>query len=108
MMHMPRAYRIAGASYPKNDRLRIIAVDAASRRQFEAAAGQRDPSPDEPPPPSDPPDPETVRRMIFSGFFNADLMATLGLPWTNATYKVRAELGNIPSNEIVVEIVIQQ
>ena len=46
--------------------------------------------------------------MVFSGFFNVDLMATLSLPWSNATYKVRADFGNIPSGEIVVEIVIQQ
>lgn len=107
MVILRGSYRIAGTNYPANDRLRLTAVDG-NRRQFEGVAGQRDSSPDEPPPPSDPPDTETIKRMIFSGYFNVDLMATLGLPWTNATYKVKAELGNIPSNEIVMEIVVQQ
>lgn len=101
------SYRIQGSNYPANDRIRLVAIDIASKRQYAAFAGQRDPSPDAPPPPSDPPNVETVRKMIFSGFFNTDLMATLGLPWTNATYKVRAEFGTIPSNEIPVQIIVQ-
>jgi hypothetical protein len=100
-------YRIQGANYPKEDRLRLVATEVATRKQFAALAGQHDPSPDVPPPDSETPDPETLKRMIFSGFFNTDLVATLKLPWTNATYRVRAELGTIPSNEITVQIVVK-
>jgi len=100
-------YRIAGTNYPANDRLKLIAVDIATRREYNGLAGQSDPSPDVPPPPSAPPDPETVRRMIFSGFFNADLMGTLKLPLAPATYRVRAEFGNLPSNELTIRVAVQ-
>jgi hypothetical protein len=100
-------YRIQGGNYPKDDRLRLTATDIVSRKQFTGAAGQRDPSPDVPPPDSEAPDPETLKRMIFSGFFNADLVATVKLPWTNATYRVRAELGPIQSNEVTVQVLVK-
>lgn len=100
-------YKIQGTNYPADDRLKLIAVDLATKQEYSATAGQRDPSPDEPPPPSEPPDPEVLKRMIFSQHFNADLIGTLRLPWTNATYKVRAEFGPILSNEITVQVIIQ-
>ena len=107
MLILRGCYRISGANYPAKDRLKLIAVDVATKREYTAEAGQRDSSPDVPPPPSDPPDPETVKRMVFSGFFNADLMGTLKLPFTSGTYRIRAEFGNIPSNEITVKITVK-
>lgn len=108
MLLLRGSYRIQGTNYPANDRLKLIAVDVVAKREYTGFAGQRDASPDVPPPSSAPPDPEIVKRMIFSGFFNADLVATLKLPRVSATYRVRAEFGDIPSNEITVQIVVQQ
>ena len=107
MVILRGCYRISGANYPAKDRLKLIAVDVATKREYTGGAGQRDSSPDVPPPPSDPPDPETIKRMVFSGFFNADLMGTLKLPFTSGTYRIRAEFGNIPSNEITVKITVK-
>lgn len=97
-------YRIQGDKYPKDDRLRLIAVNVATKQEYARTAGQRDPSPDEPPPKTEPPDPAVIKRMIFSGFFNADLVGTAMLPWASATYRVRAELGDIRSNEITIQV----
>src|SRR5687767_1602812 len=100
--------RIQGTNYPADDKLKLFAVNVATKQEYTAIAGQRDPSPDEPPPPSTPPDPEVVKKMVFSKYFNTDLMATLGLPWTNATYRVRAQIGPIPSNEISIQVITSE
>ena len=107
MLLLHGCYRIQGANYPAKDRLKLIVVDMSSKREFNGVAGQREASPDVPPPPSAPPDPETVKRMVFSGFFNTDLVAMLQLPRVPATYRVRAELGNIPSNEVTIQVTVQ-
>lgn len=102
------SYRIQGDAYPADDRLRLVAVDTATGVEYAGEAGERDPSPTLPPPePEEPVEPEVFKRMIFSGFFNADLMATARLPWKSGTYKVRAELGRIRSNENTLQIVVQ-
>jgi len=100
-------YRIQGANYPANDSLKLTAIEMVSKKEFTAIAGQHDASPSVPPPPEAPPDPQMLKRMVFSGFFNTDLIATLKLPRVGATYRVRADLGNIPSNEIMVQITLQ-
>jgi hypothetical protein len=100
-------YRIQGTNYPARDRLKLVAVDLNSKKEYSGLAGQRDASPDAPRPPSKQPDPETFKRMVFSGFFNADLVATLGLPRVSASYRVWAELGPIRSNEITLHVVAQ-
>lgn len=100
-------YRIPGSDYPANDSIKLIAVDLGSKREFSAVAGQRDASPDVPPPPSAPPDPQTVKLMVFSGYFNTDLAGLLKLPRAAATYRVRAEFGAIPSNEITIQVTVQ-
>ena len=107
MLLLHGAYRIQGSNYPAKDHIKIIAVDVATKREYTAIAGQRDASPDVPPPPSDPPDPETVKRMVFSGFFNTDLVGTLRLPLVSAIYRVRVEFGIIPSNEINVRVIVR-
>ena len=101
-------YRVPGTNFTPEARLKITAIDAGTKRQYSALAGQREASPDEPPPRRPPPDPELMKTMIFSQHFNTDLIAALGLPWTNATYKVKAEFGSMPSNEISVQVVVQQ
>jgi hypothetical protein len=100
-------YRISGANYPANDRIKFVAINVATKREFTGYAGQRDASPDAPRPPSEKADPSVLKRMVFSGFFNADLVATVKLPWTTASYRVRAEFGAIPSNEITVQVLSQ-
>lgn len=107
MLLLHGTYRIQGSNYPAKDNLRIIAVDAATKREYTGIAGQRDSSPDAPPPPSEPPNPETVKRMVFSGFFNTDLVGTLRLPLASANYRVRVEFGNIPSNEINIRVIVK-
>ena len=100
-------FRVQGGSYPKDDRLKVTASDVASKKEYTAFLGQKDSSPDVPPPPRQPPDPEVVKRMVFSQHFNSDILAALGLPLTNAIYKVRVDLGNIRSNEITVQVIVQ-
>jgi hypothetical protein len=100
-------YRISGANYPANDRIKLVAINIATRHEYTGYAGQRDASPDVPPPESEKPDPQVLKRMVFSGFFNADLVATVKLPWNSASYRVRAEFGTIPSNEITVQVLGQ-
>ena len=101
-------YRIQGKDYPEDDRLRLIAVESRTQETYAAEAGDRDPSPIEPPPtPPPPPDPEAIKRMIFSGFFSTDLVTTVELPWKPGTYRVRATLGPIRSNEITVRVAIK-
>jgi hypothetical protein len=107
MLLIRGTWRIQGDKYPKDDRLRLIAVNLATKQEYARTAGQRDPSPDEPPPKTEPPDPAVIKRMIFSGFFNADLLGTVRLPWAAATYRVRAELGDIRSNEITIQVQVQ-
>ena len=100
-------YRIQGANYPVNDRLRLVAVDAFTKKEYTGSAGQRDANLDAPPPKTEPPDPAVVKRMVFSGFFNADLVATAKLPLAAGTYRVRAFLGDLGSNEITIQITVQ-
>lgn len=100
-------YRISGANYPANDRIKLVAINIATKREFSGYAGQRDASPDVPPPDSEKADPAVLKRMVFSGFFNADLVATVKLPWTSASYRVRAEFGTIPSNEVTIQVLNQ-
>ncbi|MBI5384815.1 MAG: hypothetical protein HZA90_09030 [Verrucomicrobia bacterium] len=107
MIILRGTYRIQGTNYPANDRLRLVAVDAATKQEYAGTAGQRDPSPDVPPPKTEEPDPEVVKRMVFSGFFNADLVATVKLPRAAGLYRVRAELGNLKSNEITIQVAVQ-
>ena len=107
MLMLSGFFRIQGASYPKNDRRKVTAVDIATKKEYTAFLGQKDSNPDDAPPPRQPPDPEVVKRMVFSQYFNSDIMAALGLPWANATYKVRVDLGDIRSNEIVVQVVVE-
>jgi hypothetical protein len=99
-------YRIQGDKYPKQDLLRLVAVELASKKEYSGVAGQRDDSPDAPPPPAPAPAPAVIQRMVFSGFFNADLVATLKLPWSSASYRVRAELGDIRSNDVTVKVAV--
>lgn len=107
MILLHGTYRLSGGNYPANDRLKFTATDVATRREYSGYAGQQDASPDVPPPDAEKPDPEVLKRMVFSGFFNADLVATVHLPWTAATYRVRVDLGPIPSNEITVQVLGQ-
>jgi hypothetical protein len=97
-------YRIQGDTYPKDDTLYLAAFDTLTRKEYIQAAGQQDESPDEPPPPSDPEDPALVQRMVFSGYFNADLAGMLGLPWAPATYRVMARMGHLQSNQLVIRV----
>jgi hypothetical protein len=107
MLLLRGTYRIQGDAYPKDDRLRLVAIDVRTRQEYSQTAGQRDASPDEPPPPAVPPDPAVTRRMVFSGHFNADLMGTLHLPWAPATYRVLARMGDLQSNELTVQVDIK-
>ncbi len=107
MLLLHGTYRIQGTNYPAKDRLKLIAVDVNTKREYVGVAGQRDPNPDVPPPPAEPPDPQVLKRMVFSGFFNTDLIATLKLPRAAAVYRVRAEFGSIPSNEITIQVTLQ-
>jgi hypothetical protein len=100
-------YRIQGDKYPSPDTLVIHAIDMASKKEYQGAAGQQDSSPVGKRPASAPPNPETIKRMVFTGHFNTDLILTLKLPIASATYKVRADLGNIQSNEITLRIIVQ-
>ncbi len=102
-------YRIQGRDYPRDDRLVLKAVDAATGKVYEAEAGDRDPSPQAPPPPPPPePDPAVLARMVYSGHFSADLVATLGLPRVEARYRVSAALGSIVSNEVLLRVVVRE
>ena len=107
MLTLSGYFSIQGGNYPKNDRKKATAVNIVTKQEFSGFLGQRDTSPDDPPPPRKAPDPEVVKRMIFSGYFNSDIMAALDLPWANATYKVRVNLGDIPSNEITVQVSVE-
>ncbi len=100
-------FRVQGANFPKDDRLKVVATDTATKKESSAFLGQKDNSPDVPPPPRKAPDPEVVKRMVFSQYFNSDIMAALGLPWANATYKVRVQFGDLRSNEITVQVIVQ-
>lgn len=100
-------YCIQGSEYPADDQIKITALDEQAKRKYTGVAGQRDASPEVPRPAKAPPKPETLKRMVFSGFFNADLLGTLGLPPATATYRVRVEFGNIPSNEITIQVALR-
>ena len=100
-------YRISGDNYPAKDTLKLVALDVQTKKEYSGVAGQQDPSRSIPRPLSPPPDPQKLARMVFSGFFNADLVATLKLPPAPATYRVRAELGPIVSNDVTIKVVIR-
>ena len=100
-------FRVQGGNYPKDDRLKVIAADISTKKEYTAFLGQHDSNPDVPPPPRQPPNPEVVKRMVFSQHFNSDIMAALGLPWANATYKVQVHFGDLRSNEITVQVIVQ-
>ncbi len=101
-------YKLAGSVYPlDDDDLRIYAVDTATKFPYEASAGEKDESPDEPPEEGSPLTREDIANMVFSGYFNTDLVGTLRLPPKNAKYRIWASLGKIKSNEILIEIIVR-
>lgn len=97
-------YALSGLQMPPKAALKLLAIDVQTKRRYEAPMGQPDPNPVEPPPPRPPLAPEMRARLTFNGHFNAELIATLGLPLASAAYVVWAEVGSARSNEISVKV----
>lgn len=100
--------RISGTDYPKDDRLKLTAIDLATRKEYTAFLGQAEENhvvP--PPPPANPPNPDVIKRMIFTRHFNSDIRAALSLPIANATYRLTLQIGDLRSNDLTVQIVIE-
>lgn len=101
-------YRLNGSEYPLNDDdLRIHAVNTANRMTYESGAGQKDDSPVEPDEPGPPLSRDDIRDMVFSGYFNTDILLTLKLPVGAAKYRVWVAMGPVKSNEILLEISVK-
>ena len=101
-------YRLGGSEYPlDDDDLRIHAVNMATKLTYEAGAGQRDDSPIEPEEPRPPLSRDDIRDMVFTGYFNTDLMLTLKLPPTGGKYRVWVTMGPVKSNELLLEISVR-
>jgi len=98
-------YHIKGSDYPVDDRLIVEAISAADQSAYQGVLGQLpDDNLIEPAPAVPEPDPSVVKRMIFSGFFNADLREAVGLPAAAGKYRVRVHMGQIKSNEISIRL----
>ena len=100
-------YRIAATNYPSKAALKLVATEATSKAKYEGEMGEKDPSPTVPPSPPRQLDPKIKERMTYTAHFNSDLVATVNLPRTPGTYRVRVELGPIKSNEVTVQILPQ-
>jgi hypothetical protein len=98
--------RISGADYPKDDRLELIAIDLATRKEYTAFLDQVEENLVVPPP-AKPPTPDVINRMIFTRHFNSDIRAALSLPIANATYRLTLQIGDLRSNDLTVQIVIE-
>ncbi len=98
-------YKLDGSEYPlDDDDLRIQAVNTATKATFEAAAGEKDDSPVEPDEPGPPLSRDDIRDMVFSGYFNTDILLALKLPPSGGKYRVWVTMGSIKSNEITIDI----
>ena len=97
-------YALSGPQVLPKATLKLIAIDAQTKRRYEALMGQQDPSPEEPPPDPPPLDSGLRERLTFNGHFNVELLATLDLPLVPASYVVSAEVGTARSNEISVKL----
>jgi hypothetical protein len=97
-------YALSGVQVPLKSAMKLIAIDAKTKRRYEGFMGQQDPSPEEPLPDAPPLDPGMRERLTFNGHFNVELLSSLNLPLVAATYVVSAELGTARSNEISVKL----
>lgn len=99
-------YRIQASDFPPDARLRLVALDQRTKQEYAGGVGQRDASPDVPPPKTSEPPAETLQRMVITGYFNTDLVATVKLPWASAIYRIHAELAGNLSNEITIQVTV--
>lgn len=79
--------------------LLIVAIDEASKREFESTMVRDAPRFDDDPPEGPPPD-----GLVIKGYFNPDLLKILELPASDATYVVYAALGPHRSNAIRIQV----
>jgi len=108
MVILRGTFAIQGNQMTESSRLVLKAVDLRTKQEYSGVAGQQDPSPVVPDPnadePEDPEDIELARQMIYTGFFNTDIIGMLGLPRSPGAYRVWAEYGTVKSNEINLQI----
>ena len=101
-------YMLAATSIPQgHDVLSSICLMARNIKTGKEYSGMiRDPDP-QPPPPTDvpQPSPEDLAGLSVGGYFNPNLVDYVPIPAEPGIYEVHAEVGDIKSNTVTIELV---
>jgi len=83
---------------------KLVARDRNTGRVFSGAVVELDPSPELPPPDEPPLTPEEVQGTAGATYFNYNLADYVPLPHVAASYDIHAELWELRSNVVTIEL----
>ena len=101
-------YTLDLASLMDGAPMMLILKDQATQAIYTGAVVDKDPSPEEPPPPEKPLDPEALKGLATSSYFNPNIASYVRLPARPATYQVMVKYGGMQSNIVTIQILVGQ
>ncbi len=84
--------------------MKLVMTETKTKRRYVGEVLDRYPSPEAPPPPSAAIDPESLKGLATSSYFNLNAASYLSLPAHPGILVVQVEFGGVFSNEVVIEI----